>query len=65
MLPILAIAECQAASFHTCLDKVAREKRYLAQTEAPVLAKIEGFVRQSVADDAVQFVAVDGGRVVG
>ena len=65
MLPILAIAENHAASFHTCLDTVAREKRYLAQTEAPALAKIEDFIRQSVADDAVQFVAVDGGRVVG
>ena len=65
MLPVLAISQSHAASFHACLDTVAREKRYLAQIEAPALAKIEGFVRQSVADDAVQFVAVDDGRVVG
>ena len=65
MLPILAITENHAASFHACLDTVAREKRYLAQVEAPALEKIESFVRQSVADDAVQFVAVDAGRVVG
>jgi RimJ/RimL family protein N-acetyltransferase len=65
MLPILAIAQSHAASFRACLDAVAREQRYLAQIEAPALEKIEGFVRQSVADDAVQFVAVDGGRVVG
>jgi RimJ/RimL family protein N-acetyltransferase len=65
MVPIVAIAEGHAASFRACLDTVARERRYLAQTEAPALAKIEGFVRQSVADDAVQFVAVDDAQVVG
>lgn len=62
---VVPIAPAHAASFHAALDEVAREQRYLAQTAAPPLAKIEGFVRDGVAADAVQFVALDGERVVG
>ena len=55
------------AGFRACLDTVARERRYLAQVEALPLERIEGFVRQSVADDAAQYVAVAeaDGRIVG
>ena len=59
------IALTHAPSFHQCLDTVAREKRYLAQIEAPPLERITGFVTESVANDAVQFVALAGDRVVG
>lgn len=62
---IAPIAEHHAAGFRACLDTVARERRYLAQIEALPLARIQEFVRDSVANDAVQFVALDGERVVG
>jgi ribosomal protein S18 acetylase RimI-like enzyme len=62
---ISPIAVANAASFHSCLDGVARERRYLAQVEALPLEKIESFVRESVDNDAVQFVALDEARVVG
>lgn len=65
MLPIVPVREDLAASYRECLDVVARERRYLAQTEALPLARIAGFVRDSVACDAVQFFALDGDRVVG
>jgi putative acetyltransferase len=65
MLPIVPIAETHAASFHACLDVVAREQRYLAQTFAQPPERVAGFVRDSVASDAVQFVALDGEHVVG
>lgn len=64
-ITIAPIAERHAESFRACLDTVAREKRYLAQTEAMPLDRIAAFVRDSVANDAVQFVALDGPRVVG
>jgi ribosomal protein S18 acetylase RimI-like enzyme len=64
-IEIAAIALEHAAGFHACLDVVAKEKRYLAQTQALPLERIEGFVRDSVTSDAVQFVALDGGAVVG
>ncbi|MDT7837123.1 GNAT family N-acetyltransferase [Aquabacterium sp. OR-4] len=62
---IAPITLAHAASFHACLDTVCREKRYLAQLHAPPLEKVEGFVRDSVAGDVAQFVALDGERVVG
>lgn len=66
MATILPISEDHAASFRECLDTVAREKRYLAQIEAPPLERVQQFVHDSVANDAAQFVAMDAaGRVVG
>ncbi|MCA0175885.1 MAG: GNAT family N-acetyltransferase [Proteobacteria bacterium] len=65
MLPIVPVQLQYAASYRECLDVVAREKRYLAQIEALPLARIEAFVQESVAHDAVQFFALDGERVVG
>jgi ribosomal protein S18 acetylase RimI-like enzyme len=65
MVNIVPVAESHAAGYRACLDVVARERRYLAQVEALPLDRIQAFVRQSVADDAVQFMAVDGAQVVG
>jgi putative acetyltransferase len=62
---ISPIAASNAKSFHSCLDTVARERRYLGSTEAPPIEKIEVFVGESIATDAVQFVALDGAQVVG
>lgn len=62
---IVPVAEHHAEGFRACLDVVARERRYLAQIEAPPLERIEAFVRESIANDAAQFMAVDGDRVVG
>jgi len=66
MVSILPISENHAAGFQACLDIVAREKRYLAQVEAPPLERVQQLVHDSVANDVAQFVAVDdAGRVVG
>ena len=62
---ILPIEVAHAPSFRACLDSVAREKKYLAQIEALPLERIEGYVRESVANNAAAFVAVDGTQVVG
>lgn len=64
----IAIRQIQlddAESFHACLDAVARERRYLAQVQAPPLEKLRAFVGDSVAQDAAQYVAVLGDQVVG
>ena len=65
LLPIVPVHEKYTNSYRDCLDVVAREKRYLAQIEALPLERIAGFVRNSVADDAIQFFAIDGEQVVG
>jgi len=43
---------------------VARERRDLALTEALPLERVRAFVAWNVADDAIQFFALDGERVV-
>lgn len=65
MVQICPVEEAHAQSYRACLDEVARERRYLAQIKALPLERIQAFVRESVAADAVQFMAVDDGRVVG
>jgi putative acetyltransferase len=54
-----------AEDFRACLDSVARERRYLAQVEAPPIDKVHEFIAQSVEQDAAQYVAVVGGKIVG
>jgi putative acetyltransferase len=64
-IAVVPIALEHAAGIHACIDAVAREKRYLAQTFAKPRADFDAFVQESVAQDLVQFVALDGDRVVG
>ncbi len=64
-IEIVPIAMEHAAGIHACIDAVAREKRYLAQTFAKPRADFDAFVRDSVIHDLVQFIALDGDRVVG
>ena len=64
-IDIVQITEAHAAGFRACLDAVARERRYLAQVEAPALERIEAFVRDSVKNNAAQYVALEGSAIVG
>jgi ribosomal protein S18 acetylase RimI-like enzyme len=62
---IAPIALSHAESFHACLDAVAREKRFLAQTKAPSPERVNEFVQGSVSSNANQFVALQNSRVIG
>ncbi len=62
---ISPISVANARSFRECLDTVARERRYLAQVQAPALEEVESFVRDGVQADAAQFVALQADAVVG
>lgn len=53
------------AGFHDCLDAVARERRYLAQVEAPPPESVRRFVVENIEKGLPQFVARDAGQVVG
>ena len=65
MPTIVAVEEKYTASYRACLDVVARERMYLAQVEALPLERIKEFVQDSVKNDAVQFFAIDGEKVIG
>lgn len=62
---VVPIAEAHVARFHEGLDIVAREKRFLAQVQAPPLERIASFVRDNITNDVAQFVALEGDRLVG
>lgn len=64
-IEIVHIAQAHVESFRACLDAVAREKRFLAQTQAPPLERIAAFVGDSVAKNAAQYVALERDVVVG
>jgi ribosomal protein S18 acetylase RimI-like enzyme len=59
------ITESHVDGFRACLDAVARERKFLARMEAPPRERVEEFVRESVKNNAAQYVAVDGPLVVG
>ena len=59
------IAEAHIAGFHACLDSVAREQKYLAQTQAPPLERIAEFVRANIRGNLPQYVALREGEVIG
>ena len=62
---ILPIAVGHCAGFHAALDRVARERRYLALLAAPPPAEAERFVRANIEHGNPQYVAVVAGAVVG
>jgi len=62
---VLPIAEEHIVGFHSSLDRVARERKYLAFLEAPPLSETEAFVRKNIAQHNPQFVAVEANTVVG
>jgi ribosomal protein S18 acetylase RimI-like enzyme len=62
---ILPIERRHITGFREALDSVARERRYLALTEAPPMPEVRRFVLNNLRSGAAQYVAVDDGRVVG
>lgn len=66
-MPVLVrpIGMQDVAGFHECVDFVARERRFLASTEAPPLERSKDFVVHNLANHNAHYVAVADGRVVG
>lgn len=62
---ITPLAEPHFNELHAVLDAVAREKRFLALTQAPPLAETIAFFRQNLDHDRPHFVALIDGAVVG
>ena len=62
---IVPIAAEHIESFHAVLDEVAREKRYLAMTQAPPLEKVREYVTGNIASGVPHFVALAGSELIG
>jgi len=64
-LEIVPIRREHLAGFHTALDAIAKERRYLAMLEAPSFTRTRRFVLDSLRAGAVHVVAVADGEVLG
>jgi RimJ/RimL family protein N-acetyltransferase len=64
-IEILPIAPEHIPGFWQVLDVVARERKYLASTEAPPIESTREFVMNNIAARNPQLVALAGGEVVG
>ena len=62
---ITPITEVDIPGFHTALDYVAKEKKYLAFLQAPPLESTRSFVLNNIKNDYAQFVARHDKKVVG
>ena len=62
---IVQITQDHIESFHSALDFVARERRYLAFLEAPPFEATQAFVLDNIEQGYPQLVAVSAGQVVG
>lgn len=64
-LEIVPIGREHLAGFHTALDAIAKERRYLAMLEAPSFTRTRRFVLDSLRAGAVHVVAAADGEVLG
>jgi RimJ/RimL family protein N-acetyltransferase len=62
---VVPISEEHIEGFHKCLDSVARERRFLASTQAPSLDSTRQFVLSYIENDVPLFVALLGEDVIG
>jgi putative acetyltransferase len=65
MSEIVGLTEALFEPLRRALDVVARERRYLALTEAPPAEQAHEFYRRVIAQNLVMFLAVTNGEVVG
>jgi RimJ/RimL family protein N-acetyltransferase len=62
---IRQIQEGDIPDFHLLLDRVAREKKYLAMVQAPSIERTREFVLGNIRDGHAQYVAEQRGELVG
>jgi RimJ/RimL family protein N-acetyltransferase len=62
---VVRITEEHIESYREAVDKVMKERRFLARLEAPPIESARDFVRGNIRDNAPHYVAVEGERVIG
>ena len=51
--------------FHSCLDSIARERKYLGFTTAPSLEETRTSIIKDMERDVIRLIALHGSKVVG
>jgi ribosomal protein S18 acetylase RimI-like enzyme len=65
LITVIDISMSHVAGFREAVDVVARERRYLARTEAPPYDQMEAFVRSNIDARNPHVVALAGDAIVG
>ena len=65
MIEIREIREEDVSAFRQALDSVCRERKYLVAMQAPEVERVPAFVEANLRSGFPQFVAEEGGRIVG
>lgn len=65
MIKIVPISLEHIKEYHTALDIVAKEKKYLAWSKAPPFETTQEFVKKNIENNISQFVVLDDKKVVG
>jgi ribosomal protein S18 acetylase RimI-like enzyme len=62
---IRQISEGDIEGFHSCLDSIARERKYLGFIEAPSLEETRKSLTADMERNVIRLIALDGSKVVG
>ena len=64
-IQIKHISEADIEGFHSCLDMVARERKFLGHLTAPPLQKAREWITEAMEKGEIRLIAVDGAEVIG
>ncbi|HSM70569.1 MAG TPA: GNAT family protein [Anaerolineales bacterium] len=62
---IIPISQDYFDAFHTCLDEVSRERKYLGFVEAPPLESTRKWLKSGVDQGEIRLIAMNGVQVIG
>ncbi len=62
---IRPISKEDVEGFHTCLDAVSKERKYLGFLEAPTLENTRGWLEEGIKEDEIRLVALSDSQIVG
>jgi ribosomal protein S18 acetylase RimI-like enzyme len=65
MITVIDVSMEHVAGFHAAVDAVARERRFLARTEAPPIEQMGTFVQSNIETGNPHVIALDDSAVVG
>jgi len=61
---IRQISQGDIEGFHSCLDSIARERKYLGFIEAPSLEETRKSLTADMERNVIRLIALDGSKVV-
>lgn len=64
-IQIKPISEADIEGFHSCLDAVASEQKFLGHLSAPPLKETRKWIMEAIEKGEIRLIAADGAQIVG